>query len=167
MADKLLPNQFRDVKGETWTLVITVGNARRARQTRDVDLLNYQAPVWLERLAIEPELAVDLCGLFADPSPSSKGLDEFTFADRFNGDIVAAAMVAIKEAWFSFSPAEIRPALRALDKKAGQGMQMAFDQAASRIGSAATDKRLAKWIAENCGEPAGDGEEPPGSNSGD
>lgn len=167
MSDtKLLPHQFLDTAKAVWTIVITVGNARRAKQLLDVDLLNYQKPAWLERLALDDNLVVDLCGLLSDPDPGRKGLDVDAFASRFNGDVVAAAMMAIKEAWFSFSRAEVRPVLRAIDKKIGTGIQMVVDKAAQKVLGEKTDQRLAKRIDEEFAKLDEDGDATPGSNSG-
>lgn len=118
-------HQFVDRDQQVWSFVLHVGNIRRAKQLLGVDLLDYQQPAWLERLALDPGMVVDLCGLLTTPTPAERGLDEETMAAKFDGQVVADAMEALREAWIAFSPAKVQPVLRALAEKTGQAQTMA------------------------------------------
>jgi hypothetical protein len=96
--------QFKDAKGEAWTVVVNGGTIKRALDRLKVDLgdpLSGKPPL-LTRFDIDIAFKVDLLYVACLPEAEKRGIADIEFAERLEGDALYAASEAFLEALSDF-----------------------------------------------------------------
>lgn len=107
--------QFKARDGQTYTVEISIGTARRVRALIDFDLLGLiDAPDQIQRLADDPIFLVDLLYSIVEPQATARGIDDIAFGESLDGDAVETATRALLEALVDFFPKPRRKLLERL-----------------------------------------------------
>lgn len=96
--------QFKDAKGDTWTVVVNGGTIKRAVDLLGVDLgdpLSGKPPL-LTRFDTDIAFKVDLLYVACLPEAEKRGVADLEFAERLEGDALYAASEGFLEALSDF-----------------------------------------------------------------
>jgi len=96
--------QFKDAKGEAWSVVVNGGTIKRALDLLKVDLgdpLSGKPPL-LTRFDMDIAFKVDLLYVACLPEAEKRGVADLEFAERLEGDALYAASEAFLEALSDF-----------------------------------------------------------------
>lgn len=96
--------QFKDAKGETWSVTVNGGTIKRALDVLKVDLGDPLAgkPPLLTRFDTDIAFKVDLIYVACLPEAEKRGVKDVEFAERLEGDALYAASEAFLEALADF-----------------------------------------------------------------
>lgn len=96
--------QFKDAKGETWTVTVNGGTIKRALDLLKVDLGDPLAgdPPLLTRFDTDIAFKVDLLFVACLPEADKRGVKDIEFAERLEGEALYAASEAFLEALSDF-----------------------------------------------------------------
>lgn len=88
---------FKDDKGETWGVDLTVGSLLRVKTATGFDLIDKP-----DSLPQELSPLVDILWVVLEPQLTAKGVSQEAFAERLGGDALEAALDAFMEEWADF-----------------------------------------------------------------
>lgn len=115
---------FKDHTGDEWTITITTGTLRRAKncdEGRPLLLAFEDGKAW-GAMASNPFALGSLLWFLCEEQAVKRGLNPDTFADRFDGPTLQASGMAIMDALTDFS----QPSLaRTLNAKQAEAIQLA------------------------------------------
>ena len=104
---------FRDNQDRRYTIDLTIGSAKRVRDTVGVNLLRIlDEPQMLADLSGDPIQFVDMLYVLVQPQVKEYGLTDEQFGESLAGDSIEAATNAFLEALVAFFPPARRAALR-------------------------------------------------------
>lgn len=113
----MLANQFKDLRGDVWTLAVTLGSARRLKNEVGVDLGNIGDGRLFLELATDPYKFGSVLWVLLESQAASRSVSLDDFLDRIDGDVVDAAVGAFGAALVNFTPPPLRGAVaRVLEK---------------------------------------------------
>ena len=140
---------FEDMKGERWSVELSVGAIRKVRAQTGVNLheaLDVEARLF-QRLMADPELLVDVLWPLVEDQATAKDVDAGQFAFRLGGDALDNATTALLDSLVGFtsSPGERKLLARALEKTA-EIQERGRDLIAKRLDSVATEKAIAEAL---------------------
>ncbi|NQU26446.1 MAG: class I SAM-dependent methyltransferase [Candidatus Nealsonbacteria bacterium] len=92
--------QFKDAKGDTWSVIVNGGTIKRAMDLLNIDLGDPLAgkPPLLTRIDTEILLLIDLLFVVCLPQADQREIKDAEFAERLEGDALYAAHEALLEA---------------------------------------------------------------------
>ena len=120
--------KFTDKNKNDWILNLTVGTAKRVKADCGIDLINIidiktgAEKSILEELATNPILLVDVLFSLCRKQAEEKGIDDFAFADIFDGETIQNASEALVEEIINFSPPVTKKILMKIYEKNKQVM---------------------------------------------
>jgi hypothetical protein len=96
--------QFKDAKGDAWSVIVNGGTIKRALDLLKVDLGDPLAgtPPLLTRFDTDIVFKVDLLYVACLPEAEKRGVSDLEFAERLEGDALYAASEAFLEALSDF-----------------------------------------------------------------
>lgn len=100
---------FQDKNGKKWNFELTFGTARRVKAECGIDLVNVMSAEDggksspLVRLAEDPFLLIDVLFSICKSQAKEAGMDDFAFADCFDGAAIDLASDALMEEIINFS----------------------------------------------------------------
>jgi len=96
--------QFKESKGDTWTITVNGGTVKRALDLLKVDLGDPLAgsPPLLTRFDMDIGFKVDLIYVACMPKADKRAVTDVQFAERLEGDALYAASEAFLEALADF-----------------------------------------------------------------
>ncbi len=95
---------FRDSKGRTWELSLTIGSAKRVRDKLGINLLEPEGgdPPLLTRLATDVILFCDVLYVMVQPEAERLQVSDIDFGEALGGDALAEATNAFYEEMIDF-----------------------------------------------------------------
>ena len=121
--------QFKDSKGNLWTLNINIGHylAMKSKLGIDVSESFESEDNWMTRLAAYDSIGtlLSMIDIILEDERESKGLTLDQMYEGMNGDVVADATDALIEAIVLFSPAHKQKALRLIVDSVNVGLERA------------------------------------------
>ena len=110
---------FKDVKGESWEIIINVAAIKKVRDLLNADLLDVQGT--LPRLLADPIFLVDVLYCLCKPQADAKNISDEQFGEGMAGDCLGSAKNTLVEELKSFFPTpEERQAVERLIKKGNE-----------------------------------------------
>ena len=110
---------FKDVKGESWEIIINVAAIKKVRDLLNADLLDVQTT--LPRLLADPIFLVDVLYCLCKPQADAKNISDEQFGEGMAGDCLGSAKNTLVEELKSFFPTpEERQAVDRLIKKGNE-----------------------------------------------
>ncbi len=106
-----MPHKFTDSAGKEWSISLNLGEAKRIKDAREVDLLDATN---LQRLASDPYLLGDVLYLVCESQAAAAGIDSKQFGEQLAGDAIDAAADAFLAELVDFFPKRQREALKSL-----------------------------------------------------
>ena len=95
---------FTDSAGRTWTLSVTVGAVKRARDLAAVDPIGAATGDLWARLLEDPVLLVDALYALVKPEADARNVSDEDFGRALVGDALDAALAALEEELLAFFP---------------------------------------------------------------
>jgi hypothetical protein len=95
---------FTDAAGRTWTLAVTVGAVKRARNLAGVDLIGAATGDLWARLLEDPVLLVDALFALVKPEADGRSISDEDFGRALVGDALDGALAALEEELLAFFP---------------------------------------------------------------
>ena len=141
--------QFKDAKGDTWSVAVNGGTIKRALDLLKIDLGDPLAgePSLLTRFDTDLAFKVDLIYVACLPELNLRGITDEEFAQRLEGDALYAASEAFLEALADFFQKLRRThVVRAIEKQLDV-VARAVQMAEQTIGSEQFDKRIDEELA--------------------
>ena len=146
-------SQFTDTQGRTWTLAITVADAKRLR-AQGLDLIDALDDA-LERLIGDPMLLADTLWSLCRTQAHDRDIDEEAFGSALGGDSIDQATTALLEAIAGFFPSHRRAAMRHALTKLERYQQIASEETIARLDDPAEEERIRTMIRNAmAGEPS-------------
>lgn len=142
--------QFKDSKGETWSVSVNGGTIKRAMDLLKVDLGDPLAgdPPLLTRFDLDIALKVDLLYVACLPEAQKRSVQDVEFAERLEGDALYAASEAFLEALADFFQKLRRThVVRAIEKQR-EVIARAVELADETIGSDEFNAKIDAELAE-------------------
>lgn len=142
--------QFKDAKGETWTVTINGGTIKRALDLLKVDLGDPLAgdPPLLTRFDTDIAFKVDLLLVACLPEADKRGIKDIEFAERLEGEALYAASEAFLEALSDFFQSLRRTHIVRAIEKQRELVRRAVETAAEVIASSEFDAKLDAELEE-------------------
>jgi len=129
--------QFTDNAGRTWRLLLTIGMARRIRDSLGVDFGKVQDGQAFLQMAADPFLFVAVLYVICEAQAEQMQVTPEEFGESLTGDASDAAYMAMQEAVIHFTRAPMRPAVRKILSGAmeavEQGLEAIADQTVQQI----------------------------------
>jgi hypothetical protein len=141
--------QFKDAKGDTWSIAVNGGTIKRAVDLLKVDLGDPLAgdPPLLTRFDTDLVFKVDVIYVACLPEADGRGITDVEFAERLEGDALYAASEAFLEALADFFQKLRRThVVRAIEKQR-EVVAKAAQMAEQTIGSDQFDERIDAELA--------------------
>ena len=88
---------FKDEKGDTWGVDLTVGSLLRVKTATGFDLIDKPDSMPQNLAAL-----VDILWVTLEPQLTAKGVSQEDFAERLGGDSLEAAIDCFMEEWADF-----------------------------------------------------------------
>ena len=121
--------QFKDSKGQIWTLNINIGHylAMKSKLGIDISESFNSEENWMSRLASHEgiEILLGMIDILLESERQSRDMTLDQMYEGMNGDVVAEATSALIEAIVLFSPAHKQKALRLIVDSVNVGMERA------------------------------------------
>ena len=147
--------QFKDAKGDAWTVVVNGGTIKRALDLLKVDLgdpLSGKPPL-LTRFDMDIAFKVDLLYVACLPEAEKRGVADLEFAERLEGDALYAASEAFLEALSDFFQklrrTHVVTAIRREREIVARAVEMTDQAFAGKEFDEHMDKELAE-LGESC-----------------
>ena len=122
--------QFKDSKGQIWTLNINIGHylAMKSKLGIDISESFNSEDNWMTRLASHEgiEILLGMIDILLESERQSRDLTLDQMYEGMNGDVVAEATSALIEAIVLFLPAHKQKALRLIVDSVNVGMERAM-----------------------------------------
>ena len=136
--------QFKDARGETWTVTVNGGTIKRALDLLKVDLGNPLAgnPPLLTRFDTDIVFKVDLLFVACLPQAEKRGVQDVEFAERLEGEALYAASEAFLEALADFFQHLRRTHVVRAIQKQRQLVERAVETAAGLVDSPELDENF-------------------------
>ncbi len=119
--------QFKDSKGEIWTLDINVGHYLKIKSKFGIDISESfsQENNWLAKLAAHEniEILLGVLDLLTSEEREERGLTLDQMYEGMNGDVIADSTQALVEATVLFLPAHKQKAMRIVVDSVKVGME--------------------------------------------
>lgn len=142
--------QFKDAKGETWSITINGGTIKRAMDLLKVDLGEPLGgtPPFITRFDTNIAFKVDVLYVVCLPEADRRGIKDADFAERLEGDSLYEASRAFWEALTDFFQ-RLRQThvVRAIQKQS-EVVAKAYSMADETIASEAFDAKINSELAE-------------------
>ena len=151
--------KFTDKNKNDWILNLTVGTAKRVKADCGVDLINIidvqtgAAKSVLEELAANPILLVDVLFSLCRKQAEERGIDDFAFADIFDGETIQNASEALVEEIINFSPPVTQKILMKIYAKNKEVMGENEKELEAILESPEFDKDLEAFMKSSIGTP--------------
>lgn len=143
-------NQFKDSKGDTWSVTVNGGTIKRARDLLKIDLgapLEGDPP-FLTRFDIDIALKVDVLFVVCLPEAKERQVSDVEFAGRLEGDALYEASKAFWETLADFFRKLHQPhVVRAIEKQA-EVIKRAIKLADDALSGEEFQKRIDAELAE-------------------
>ncbi len=133
---ELLNNQFKDDKGRTWTLNITVGTYRKIKAEEGIDITDvFSKGNWLEQISSGADIGIllTLSILALQSSMKEREVDMDDFCDALGGDAMEAMAEALIGGVVNFMPEHKRKPLVKVVELLNKEKQRAGDVVTSKI----------------------------------
>lgn len=137
---------FVDRRGREWSLSLDVGLCRKVLREHQVDLANWHDGKAAHVLALDDAKLVDVLWSLVAEQAKERGLDEEAFAGSLNGDVLAAALDAIRAAVVGFTRPDRRELVRQINAKADQITQRAVAKTLEQLTSQETDQAIERAL---------------------
>lgn len=121
--------QFTDAKGRTWTLSLTIGQARKIRSETGVDFGAIGDGKIFFGLASDPYLLGQVLWTLVEPAATSRGVGVDDFLDGIDGDVLESATASLTTAIVNFTPTPLRNAVAVIVEKTRQAQAVAVETA--------------------------------------
>ena len=142
--------QFKDTRGEAWTVAVNGGTIKRASGLLGVDLGNPQAgsPPLLTRIDTDFAFLVDLLYVVVKPEADQRNLSDVQFSERLEGEALALAHDAFMEEWADFFRSVRRSHLEKLVRRQMRIVADAVAMADKTVSSPEFDQAVRAKMAE-------------------
>ncbi|MBU63432.1 MAG: hypothetical protein CMI26_13125 [Opitutae bacterium] len=122
--------QFKDSKGNIWTLAINIGHYLAMKSKLGIDITESfnSDDNWMTKLASHDniEILLSMIDIILDSERESRGMTLDQMYEGFDGEVVAEATSALIEGIVLFLPAHKRKALRLIVDSVNVGMERAI-----------------------------------------
>lgn len=141
---------FKDTKGETWTLTITVGKAMKLKDELglDVQTLMDKNSVTLERMLSDSWKIVEILALLLSDQFENRGLSDQEFFERIEGSTIDDATIAFLEAVADSLPKLKRRPMRMMIQKLSPSINQAAERVEKLVESKDLETELTKKLDE-------------------
>ena len=151
--------KFTDKKENEWILELTVGSAKRVKADCGIDLIDIidvktglqKSP--LEELADNPMLLVDVLFSMCRKQAEERNIDDESFAELFDGEVIQDAISALVEEIINFSPPVRRKVLQKIYDKNRQLMGETEKEIESIISNPEFDSDLEAYMKSSIVSP--------------
>lgn len=160
-------SQFKDSKGTTWTLDITVEAIKRVKSHLGIDLGNIHQgnPPQSTQLDTDIVLLIDVIYVLLRPQAEAKGVSDVEFGESLGGDAAYAAREAFWRGLIDFFQRFHRADAVAAIGKQMELMERIIREATERIDKISIEEASAK-ILRSSGAPSTAGPASSGSTPG-
>jgi len=150
--------QFTDSQGDGWSLAITIGTAKRAKEHLAVDLLQplEGSPPLLTRLSTDLIFLCDLLFAICQPQAEQRQLTDVQFAERLAGEALQGAHEALMEGLVDFFRQLRRPDVVAAIDKQREVIRRAVELAEQTVQSNEFDRLIDRELQKIPGSLSGD-----------
>tara|TARA_R100001463_G_scaffold96145_6_gene150678 strand:+ start:1788 stop:2258 length:471 start_codon:yes stop_codon:yes gene_type:complete len=122
--------QFKDSKGNLWTLSINIGHYLAMKSKLGIDITESfnSDDNWMTKLASHDniEILLSMIDIILDSEREARGMTLDQMYEGFDGEVVAEATSALIEGIVLFLPAHKRKALRLIVDSVNVGMERAI-----------------------------------------
>jgi len=157
--------EFQDLRGQSWTLELTVGTVKRIRDLTKVNLLDLRGGKLFEELAEDPLRVCEVLYAACKPQCVQRGLEQDGFLELFGGDGIAAATEAFLEELIDFFPPRIRTALRKAIEQARRVQEKMETALAAAAESPDLETRIEEAMMAPSSTPGSPSTEPPAESA--
>lgn len=142
--------QFKDAKGEAWTVVVNGGTIKRALELLKIDLGDplFGDPPFLTRFDTDIAFKVDVLYMVCLPEAQRRNVADTDFAERLEGDALYAASEAFLEALADFFQKLRRTHVVLAIEKQREIVARAIEMAEQTLASDQFSRRMDEELAE-------------------
>ncbi len=127
----MLSHQYKDTKGQVWTLNVNIGDYLKLKNTLNIDIAESfdNDNNWMAMIAAHENLSLllSMIDILTAGERDTRGLTLDQMYEGIDGDVVADATEAMIEAVVLFLPAHKRKALRLVVDSVKVGMEKAVE----------------------------------------
>lgn len=134
-ATRPIPS-FRDGRGRTWYIALTLGNVPQIAQETGVDFRKIDGGKFFMDFAADSHKISAVTWILCEKQAAHYGLSQQEFFEGFDGDAVDDLLAALWEAIVNFTPRALRPAMTKLIAQTNQNQASAMTA-------------LSHWVDEN------------------
>lgn len=136
---------FKDNKGRSWSLDLTVAAAKRVRTLTGHDLFRVYTSAGFETLFSDPITLIDVIYAIVKPQADEAKVDDVAFGESLAGDAVDEATRAMLDALVSFCPS---PTSRETLRRVLDRTNVAIDAQMQAMDRALTDEAIDRSIQQ-------------------
>lgn len=130
---------FKDNTGREWQIALSIGSAKRLKDTLQIDLLDAAG---VQRLADSPYDVADTLYVLCQDEAAAAGISDQQFGARLAGDSIDEATDALMAEIVDFFPKRQREALKSLLAKMNTAKEGMADLANQKVNSPAMDQAI-------------------------
>jgi len=142
---------FTDLQGRDWGIApMSWGMIVKIRSRfRGVDFSKIveKDDRTFERLAMEPELLVNVLWCTCEAQAEELGVSGEEFGESLGGDVLDQAALALERAAIDFFPPRVRRTLTKLVEKRNQAMDLAMDQLIETVDGPETNQAIDRLVS--------------------
>ena len=146
---ELLPAEFLDTEGRTWSLRFTCGLADEIKDRFGADVYDVKEGSFFIRLASDQRAFLGVLWLLIEKQVMVRGLDERTVKDAFDQDVIVDADKALREAVVNFTPALMKGVVRQSINRVMKSAEVMEEACKQALNSPEAEKMIERTLNQH------------------